>query len=238
MNEKQSDGHQNNTNEEELSLVGLFLAIKRNNKILFTVVLISFAISLFVAYNKSKPDDLPIVDIENQEFITKYVLRLQGGMLINDNLSKVLVEAAATTHYKIDNVYIPKVTAELMKPDLIKSNPLKFELEQGSGVNVIGIYVTKTTDEIDYSEILLKIASYVLKDQNSIFESKDMKMFKPARIIQKPIKVESIKIDDDNSRVLIIIPILGIIIGFFIGLFFVFINEFLNKVKEIEKLTD
>jgi len=223
------------SHDDELSLVELYLIIKRNGKIFFAIILLSLLISLFVIYKYQSKTSNDIAS-NSQGITTEYVLLMEIGMVFGGNTGKTLIERPVDTLEKLRRIYIPKVVSEFGKSKAYKINKASIFASRVKKTHLISI---KTSDKLNHSEVLLSIAKHVLDDHKWIMGAENKLFFiKPTSIIQKPLaNVIEYNIIKKNYKYVIIIPIIGIIIGIFLSFFVIFIREFLKKVREIEGTT-
>lgn len=224
------------TDDDEISLIGIYLTIKHNQILFFSVILLFFVISLFITFSKYQSSTPENIISGSQNIVTEYVLWIEVGMIYGENASKNLIDSTSNTVAKINTIYIPKVKTEYMKTEGTELNQLKINIHVGSGTHIIGIRATKMSDKIDYYKILTSIANLVLANHNEGLSLKMKDSLKLTKVIQEPtLTITKINNKKISNKKLIIIPILGIIVGIFFGFIAVFINEFLKKVKEAEK---
>ena len=222
------------SDENEISLVDIYLTVKRNSKLFFTLILLSFFISLLVAYTKYQSSNSKEVISGSPTLVTEYVLWVEVGKIYSLNAGNNWIDNPINTLEKIKSIYIPKVAAELFKSTGKKLNQSLVSVDNPINTQLMVIKVVKTSDNIDYNKILTSLASYILADHNNGLGLNNNKaiILKPTRIIEGPTKIlVKNKIKNNNK---LFIPVLGIILGVFLGFFAVFIRVFLSKVKEAE----
>jgi len=204
--------------EDEISLVDIYLTIKRNSKLFFSVILLSIIISLIVTYFKYQANSSEKTDTKVTKHVTEYVLIIEVGRIFGVNAGQSYIDQPKNTLEKIKNIYIPKFNQAAITVEHIKDSDL------------IILKAIETSNEVNYNEILLTLAGYILKDHNSGLTLNNKYSVKSTKIIQQPTK----RIVKNKNKNKILIPILGVIIGVFLGFFAVFIREFMKNVKEAE----
>lgn len=220
--------------EDEISLVDIYLAVKRNSTLFFTIVVLSFLMSILVTYLKYQSNVSKETLSDSPNFVTEYVLWIEIGKIYNINTDKNWIDNPNNTLAKINNIYIPKVAAEFMNTNGSKLNQSLISVINPPNTQLIVIKVIKSSDNIDYNKVLMSLASYIFVDHNKGLglNNKNAISIKPSRIIEGPTKV--IVKSKSKSKSKVLIPVLGLILGLFLGFVAVFIREFLKKVKEAE----
>lgn len=223
--------------EDEISLIDIYLTIKRNSKLFFGVILLSFFISIFVSYYIYQANDKKEIVSGFQGSTTEYTLWIEVGKIYGTGLRihKNQIEHPAHTIEKINNIYIPKL-AESLKTKGSGNNQLLVSVKQHKRTNLLVLKAIKTSDTVDYNKILLTLASYILVDHNEGLTSNGKAfVIQPTRIIQETTKrIYKSKSKKKSIKKNIMIPVLGLILGIFLGVFAVFLSEFFKKVKEAE----
>ena len=217
--------------DDEISLVDIYLTIKRNSKLFFVVVLLSFFISLFVTYKYQSNIQKEIVT-DSPELITEYTLWIEIGKIFGIKTGRNLIDDPNNTLEKIKRIYIPKVTAELFKSTGKKLNQSSVSVDNPINTQLMVIKVVKTSDNIDYHKILTSLAGYILANHNEgINLTHKNFIIRPTKIIQKPIEIK-VK-SNKKSKSLILIPMLGIVLGVFLAFIAVFIRVFFFKYPSL-----
>ena len=200
----------------EISLVDIYLTIKRNRKLFFSIIVLSFLISLTVTYFKAQ------LQPQQQTEIIEHVLIIEIGSIFGENAGQRYIDQPINTIEKIKNIYLPKLNQAEVTAEHIERSAL------------IVLKAIQTNDKINYNKLLLTLASHILKDHNSALNLNSRVSVKPTKIIQQPTKriVESKSKSKSKSKLLI--PIFGIILGIFLAFFVVIISEFIKKVKQAE----
>ena len=209
---------------DEISLIDIYLSIKRNSKLFFTVIVLSFIISLAITYfkYKSQPEPQTKALSSTSALISEYVLIIEVGRIFGDE--SYYIDPLNNILEKIKNIYIPKLNQSAITAEHIKNSDL------------IVITATEISDKVDYNKMLHTLANYILKDHNSGLNLNNKNNIKPTKIIQEPTKR---MVKSNNKKTIknkMLIPVLGLILGVFLGFVAVFIREFLKKVKEAEIL--
>lgn len=199
--------------EDEISLIDIYLTIKRNSKLFFSVVILSFLISLAITYYKHQSQ---MGSASSKVPAIEHVLIIEIGRVFGDK--NYYIDPPTNTLEKIKNIYIPKLNQTAITAEHIKNSDL------------IVIKATQTSDTVNYDKLLLTLADYILKDHNSAINLNNKNNIKPTKIIEPHIK----RIVESKSKSNILIPILGLILGVFLGFFAVIVGEFIKKVKQAE----
>ena len=221
------------SDENEISLVDIYLTVKRNSKLFFTIILLSFFISLLVTFTKYQSSNSKEVISGTPTLVTEYVLWIEIGKIYRVNAGNNWIDNPINTLEKIKSIYIPKVAAELFNSTGKKLNQSSVSVDNPINTQLMVIKVVKTSDNIDYHKILTSLAGYILANHNEgINLTHKNFIIRPTKIIQKPIEIK-VK-SNKKSKSLILIPMLGIVLGVFLAFIAVFIRVFLNKVKEAE----
>lgn len=221
--------------EDEISLVDIYITVKRSNKLFFFIIVLSFFISLLITYFKYQPNTSKEVLSNSSAATTEYVLWIEIGVIHKVNAGNNWIDDPDNTFEKIKSIYIPKIIAEFMSIKGSELNQSSISVMHPKKSKLIVVKVIKTTDSIDYNKVLMSLASYILEDHNKwygLINNKNIS-FRPTRIIEGPTKI--IVKNKNKKKNIMLIPILGTILGVFLGLFAVFIRGFLKKVKEVEK---
>ena len=211
---------QQHISEDEISLIDIYLTVKRNSRLFFSVIILSFLISLVITFYRAQ-NQVQAISHE----ITEYILIIEIGRVYGNELEYGLIDSADNTLQKIKNVYIPNLNQHLV-----------LSAEQIPNSQLLIIKVLEASEKINPSKILLKLADNVLKDHNSSFNLNNQSSIsvKPTRVIQQPIK--RVKESTITSTSKLLIPTLGLILGIFLAFFAIFINKFMKKVKEAENV--
>jgi len=202
---------------DDINLIDIYLTVKRNNKLFFTVIVLSFLISLAVTYIKYQSQKN--IFSSSLSSVNEYVLVIEIGRVYGRK--NYYIDEPNNILEKIRSIYIPKLNQTAIKAKYIKKSDL------------IVITMAEISDKADYNKILLSLADDILKDSNSGLTLKNEKSIKPTKIIQQPIK-RVVKNKNKNINAILIL-VLGLILGIIFGFFAVFIHEFIKKVKEVEK---
>ncbi len=233
MNSDKKEIHSGN-NEYEVSLVDIYLSVKRNRKLFFVVILASFLISLLATYYKFQPTSHKENGHKISSAITEYSMWIEIGTIYRANGHNNRIDSAINALEKVKNIYIPKVVAEFNKTkgSVLKSSSISVMTPRKS--QLLFIKITKTTDLVDYEKVLMTLANYLFKNHNDGLNSnyKNIMRFTPTKIIDGPSKtVAEAKV---NKKSKLLIPILGLVLGIFFAFGAVFVKEFLTRVKEAE----
>lgn len=204
--------------KDEISLIDIYLTIKRNSKLFFSVIIISFLISLVITYFKQQPQS----QISNVSSNVEHVLILEIGRIYGVNARQSYIDQPKNTLEKIRNIYIPKL------------NQTAITAEHINKTDLIIIKLMQTSDKVNYNEVLLTLADYIIKDHNQVINLKNKYSIKPTKIIQLPIKRIVGSNATSTSKSKILIPILGLILGILLGFFAIVVVGFLQKVKKAE----
>lgn len=199
--------------EDEISLIDIYLTIKRNSKLFFSVIILSFLISLAITYYKYQ---FQVDGLSSKIPASEYVLIIEIGRIYGDK--NYYIDEPINILEKIKNIYIPQLQQPSITAEYIKKSDL------------IVIKAPEISDKVNYNKTLLTLADFVIKDHNSGVNLNNKNSIKPTKIIQQPTK-RMVKNKNKNK---ILIPILGIILGTFLAFLAVFVKEFIKKIKEAE----
>lgn len=238
MNEKSTVGvnTRNNSCDDEISLIDIYLMIKRNSKLFFSVILLSLLISIFIAYSKYQSSNHNEIVSNHSGFNSKYTLWIEIGRVYGANAGQSMLEQPQNLISKIKNIYIPKIAIDLMKSEGKELNQSLISVTWPEDTDLIVIKALKTPDNIDYNKLLTSLANIILENNNKMLSllNKDF-IIKPTITIQEPKEISVKNKNKKNNNIMILS--LGVILGIFFGFFVVFIREFLKKVKEVEDLS-
>lgn len=216
---------------DEVSLVDIYIMIKRNSRIFFMVFFVVFMFSIYITYSKHQSN----IKIEGSEGRHYAQLWIEIGKVYSPT-GRVLIDSTKNTMEKINAVYFPLVKAEFVKS---KDRYLIMETVRYKLSDMIIIIVKKSFDDIDYDKVLMKTASYVLKNHNEELKlsatTQAISAVNPTKVIRPFVEVEVKR--GILAKNINIIPIIGMILGVFLGFIMVLIKEFLKKVKDVEKLS-
>lgn len=221
--------------DDEVSLIDIFLAVKRNSKLFFTIMLFGFLMSILTSYFKEQTNTPKETLSGSKDLITEYVIWVEIGKIYNINTNKNWIDDPKNTLAKIKNIYIPKLASELMSSSGSELNKSLISVRNPKKTQIIAIKIIKTSNKIDYNKVLMSLANSILENHNANLNLKNENAIsiKPTRIIEGPTKV----ITKYKGKSNILNSVIGIIIGLFLGLFAVYIKEFLKKAKETELLS-
>lgn len=167
--------------------------------------------------------------------ITEYVIWVEIGKIYNINTNKNWLDDPKNTLAKIKNIYIPELASELMSSSGSELNKSSISVRNPKKTQIIAIKIIKTSNKINYNEVLMSLANSILENHNTNLnlDNKNTISIKPTRIIEGPTKI----ITKNKGGNTILIFVIGIILGVLLGLFAVFIKEFLKKANETELLS-
>ena len=220
----------------ETTLIDVYLTIKRNSKLFFFIVSISFLISLIIAYIQYDSSIKKENTSDSFDKTLEYVVWIEIGRVYGVNANSSLIDSAQNTLEKINTIYIPSVESEFASSEnkLVKKQVLS--VTWSGNTDLLAIRANSvTSDIVDYKKLLLSIASLVLDDHNNTGISKSGFLVKPTKIISGPTKhiIEEVNNNNNNNK-LIYLPVLGFVLGLILAFIIIFLIEFKNKIKLLE----
>ena len=180
---------------EQLTLISLFITIKRNLKYFLIGIALVFFISLFVvfisiftAYTQhvtendlaaaaaaaeaesvaAVPVPVPVPVVLENPIVNNHYIFIEPGMIVDKNYNKVMVEPLPELIYKVQRIYMPKAILDLVSYKTYTEGNLEFRIESQGDVNVLGILFEEklaAPKNLDYPAILNGVADRILNDQ-------------------------------------------------------------------------
>jgi hypothetical protein len=238
------ENNKNHPYDDEISLVDIYLTIKRNGKLFLSVVFLTFLFSLlfaYITYSSNPPSETPPSDTNTAPKV-EYSLWLEIGKLyLVTSPRRLLLDDPNNAVAKLKNIYTTKTINEFGKSGNkeLSLSSVSVDMPKKSELIVLKI-IGDEKDSKSYEEVLNTIAEYLLEEHNSKFDVKDNDKLKlqPTRIVQqfkKTISLAEKTNTNTNTNKLFLIPMLGIILGVFLGFLAIFVKGFLKKVKEVEE---
>ena len=173
---------------EQLTLVSLFLTIKRNLKIFIIGIALVFFISLFIFF-KSIFITYTQPVVENP-IVAKHYIFIQSAMIIDRNNNKYIFGTLSDLIYKVQRIFIPKAISQLVSYKEQQKGNLKLVIESQEGVDGFAILFDQklaSPKYIDYPALLHDIALRVLHEQDLDAKHSELSnlTFIPGRIIEE-----------------------------------------------------
>ena len=165
---------------EQLTLVSLFLTIKRNLKIFIIGIALVFFISLFIfftsTFNAYTPVDIVVeatpVVIANP-IVKKHYMFMEPGKFFDKNLKQITMSPAGETTYKLQRIYLPQAILDLVSYEVYSKGNLEFEVESQDNQAIIGILFDEklaSPKNIDYLALMSGAADRLINDQLRVLE--------------------------------------------------------------------
>ena len=188
---------------EQLTLVSLFLTIKRNLKIFIIGIALVFFISLFIFFKSIfitytqlaalQLADTQLADTQpvgENPIVAKHYIFIQSAMIIDGNNNKYIFGTLTDLIYKAQRIFIPKAISQLVSYKEQQKGNLEFVVESQADVDGFAILFDQklaSPKYIDYPALLRDIALRVLHEQDLDAKHSELSnlTFIPGRIIEE-----------------------------------------------------